>query len=79
MLALNRDSPDGSAGNRSRLCASLLDRYFPFGLSLEPIRARSVVIITRCAPPVSNVWEILRIFFTTDVSIRAQGRTGQTG
>ena len=28
-----------------------LTRYFPFGLSLEPIHARSATIITRCAPP----------------------------
>ena len=26
------------------------NRHFPFGLSLEPIQARSAVIITRCAP-----------------------------
>ena len=35
--------------------ANILDkmpnRYFPFGLSLEPIQARSVAIITRCASP----------------------------
>jgi len=38
-------------------------RHFPFGLSLEPIQARSVAIITHCAPPVSNAWGIVRIFF----------------
>ena len=37
-------------------------RDFPFGLSLDPIQARSVVIITRCDPLASGAWTILRIF-----------------
>ena len=39
------------------------NRHFPYGLSLEPIQARSVAIVTRCAPPpASGAWTILRIF-----------------
>jgi len=30
---------------------SSLIRHFPYGFSLKPIQARSVAIITRCAPP----------------------------
>ena len=40
-----------------------LNRYFPFGLSLQSIQAHSVAIITRCAPAVSSASEFPSFFF----------------